>query len=170
MLPPDLPPALGAAAGNASPLADFHYVSRAKGASSESALHIALHLACVSGPCGHCTSSPSLEAAPVVGRMRHRLQERLGAVVGARLRSTGADERDIGRDVGPAALFGRGRLNCRTDRGDPWLWCRARTRTSGFRARKLTVGGRHVLRNRRARGRKVLAPANYTTGSPGKPK
>lgn len=40
------------------------------------------------------------------------------------------------------------------------LVCRARTRTSGFRTRRLTPGGRHVLRNRRKKGRKVLAPAN----------
>ncbi len=39
--------------------------------------------------------------------------------------------------------------------------CRARTRTSGFRARRLTVGGRHVLKNRRKKGRKVLAPGSY---------
>lgn len=37
---------------------------------------------------------------------------------------------------------------------------RRRTRTSGFRARKLTVGGRRVIKNRRKRGRHVLCPAN----------
>ena len=36
---------------------------------------------------------------------------------------------------------------------------RARTRTSGFRARRLTPGGRKVLAARRKRGRKVLVPA-----------
>lgn len=37
---------------------------------------------------------------------------------------------------------------------------RRRTRTSGFRARKLTVAGRRVIKNRRKRGRHVLCPAN----------
>ncbi len=32
-----------------------------------------------------------------------------------------------------------------------------RKRTHGFRARKATVGGRKVLRNRRRKGRKVLS-------------
>jgi large subunit ribosomal protein L34 len=38
--------------------------------------------------------------------------------------------------------------------------CRARTRTSGFRARTLTPGGRKVLKNRRKKGRHTLTPAN----------
>lgn len=43
-----------------------------------------------------------------------------------------------------------------------FVGCRARTRTSGYRARRLTPGGRHVLRNRRKKGRKILTPAsNY---------
>ena len=37
---------------------------------------------------------------------------------------------------------------------------RARTRTSGFRKRMETVGGRKVIKNRRKRGRHDLAPAN----------
>ncbi|DBA86067.1 TPA: hypothetical protein ACH3X1_005590 [Trebouxia sp. C0004] len=35
-----------------------------------------------------------------------------------------------------------------------------RTRTSGFRARRLTVGGRKVIQNRRKKGRHTLCPAN----------
>jgi len=42
--------------------------------------------------------------------------------------------------------------------------CRVRTRTSGFRARNKTVGGRKVLRARQKRGRKLLCPANSNTG------
>jgi len=41
------------------------------------------------------------------------------------------------------------------------IYGRARTRTSGFRTRRLTPGGRHVLKNRRTKGRKVLAPGSY---------
>jgi large subunit ribosomal protein L34 len=44
------------------------------------------------------------------------------------------------------------------------LSCRARTRTSGYRARKATVGGRKVLAARQKRGRKVLCPAHSNTG------
>jgi len=36
-----------------------------------------------------------------------------------------------------------------------------RARTHGFRARMATAAGRAIIRGRRAKGRKVLAPANY---------
>ena len=41
---------------------------------------------------------------------------------------------------------------------------RKRARTSGFRARKATASGRKVLKLRRAKGRKVLAPAGAVRG------
>ena len=41
---------------------------------------------------------------------------------------------------------------------------RARARTSGYRARRATVGGRKVLKARRAKGRHVLAPACAVRG------
>jgi len=41
---------------------------------------------------------------------------------------------------------------------------RHRKRTSGYRVRKQTVGGRRILKARRKRGRKTLAPAS-THGS-----
>ena len=37
-------------------------------------------------------------------------------------------------------------------------------RTSGYRARKASVGGRKVLKARRRRGRKRLVPASETSG------
>lgn len=42
--------------------------------------------------------------------------------------------------------------------------CRARARTSGFRARLQTASGRKVLKLRRKKGRKYLAPAGAVNG------
>ena len=41
---------------------------------------------------------------------------------------------------------------------------RKRARTSGFRTRIASASGRKVLKNRRAKGRKVLAPAGAVRG------
>ena len=41
---------------------------------------------------------------------------------------------------------------------------RARARTSGFRARLATPGGRRTLKARRKKGRKYLAPAGAVNG------
>merc|ERR1711924_516938 len=45
---------------------------------------------------------------------------------------------------------------------------RHRRRTSGFRVRKRTATGSKVLKNRRKKGRKVLAPASMVSDKNGK--
>ena len=79
-----------------------------------------------------------------------------------------ADRRAAGPAVGPV---GRGALvvvaNAKNSMGagqGKGGTNRHRKRTSGYRVRKQTVGGRRVLKARRKRGRKVLAPAS-THGS-----